>query len=133
MREFHVERFRARSLPAWFAVALMNKFHHFFQRGAGKKNFVHAFAFHDRGVLMSDRPAATAEDLDVVRAFFAQKIDNLREKFDMPTVVTGNADGANVFLNGRTDNIADRPVIPEVSQLNTAPNEDKSERNDGVG
>ena len=37
---------------------------------------------------MRDRAAAAPEDLDLVRAFFAQKIDNRRKKFDMPTVVT---------------------------------------------
>src|SRR5947199_6382089 len=116
-----VLEFWTRTITSKFPVTLNNKYHHFFQRRAGKKNFVHAFAFHDRGVLMSDRPAATAEDLDVVRAFFAQKIDNLPEKFDMPTVVTGNADGANVLLNGRADNIADRQLIPQVNNLNRLP------------
>ena len=50
----------------------------------------------------------------------------------MPTVVTGNADGANVFLNGRADNIADRPMIPEVNNLNPVPNEFQIDRIDGA-
>ena len=66
----------------------MDKFDHFIERGAGEKDFVHAFAFHACCVVVSNRAAAAAEDLDVVRAFLAQKIDHAREELDMAAVVT---------------------------------------------
>src|SRR5215472_17472468 len=81
--KFLVRRFCARSLPTRFAVTLMNKIHHVVERRSCEKNFVHAFASDDRSVLMRDGPPAAAENLDVIRAFFAQKIDNLGEKLDV--------------------------------------------------
>src|SRR6266480_3634532 len=87
VRKFLVIRFRPRSFGARFAIALMDKFDHFIERGAGEKDFVHAFAFHACCVIVSNRAAAAAEDLDFVRAFFAQKIDDSRKKLDVPAVV----------------------------------------------
>jgi hypothetical protein len=37
---------------------------------------------------MRDGAAAAPENLDIVGAFLAQKINNGREKFDVPAVVT---------------------------------------------
>ena len=61
-----------------------------------KENLVYASASHDCGVVMRDGAAAPPENLDIVRAFFAQKIDHGREKFDVPTVVTRYANCPHV-------------------------------------
>ena len=56
---------------------------------------------------MRDGAAAPPENLDIVCAFFAQKIDNGREEFDVPTVVTRDANRPHVFLDSGTDDVAD--------------------------
>src|SRR5207237_6166516 len=99
VRELLIERFGARSLCSRFAIALMNKAHHLFERCAGKKNFVYAFALHDDRIIMRDRSAAAAEHFDVVRAFFAQQTDNFSERFDVPAVVPRHTDRASVLLH----------------------------------
>ena len=83
-----VRRFGAGSLPTRFAISLMNKFHHLFQRGPREKDFVHAFAFHNRRIVMRDSATAATEYLYVVRAFFSQKTRNSRKKLDVAAVVT---------------------------------------------
>src|SRR5438045_9602257 len=88
LRQFLVEKFGAWPFRSRPAVALMNKFHHLFERGAGEKNFIYAFAFHRNGVLMRDGAAAASENLDVVAALLAQQIDNCCKEFDVPAVVT---------------------------------------------
>ncbi len=105
MREFLVERFGARPFRSRFAVTAMDEFHHLLERCAGKKNLVDAFASHHRSVGLSDGAAATTENLDVVRAFLSQKIDNGCEKFDVPAVITRDADSAHVLLNRRPHDV----------------------------
>src|SRR5438270_165991 len=99
MSELDLRGFCARSFRARFAVALTNELHHLIERCAGEKDFVHTFATHHRGILVRDCAAATAEHFNVSRAFLAQKSDNFREKLDVTSVVTGNADRADVFLD----------------------------------
>src|SRR5207249_9450818 len=77
----------------------MNELHHFVERRAGKKDFVHAFATHGGRVLMCDRSAAAAEHFDVGRAFLAQEIDNSREELGMSAVVIANANHTHCFLD----------------------------------
>src|SRR5438067_13779255 len=69
----------------------MDKFHHVVKRRAGEKNFLDAFAFHDRGIVMRDGAPAAAENLDVVCAFFAEKIHNLSKKLNVSAAITGDA------------------------------------------
>src|SRR5881394_1579632 len=121
--EFLVGRFWARSFRTRFAVTLMNKFHHFFEGCAGEKNFLHAFAFHDFGVVMRNGAPAAAENLDVVGPFFAEKIHNLSKKLDVSAVITGDADGAHVFLDRRAHDVTNRAVITEVNHFNAMPDE----------
>ena len=59
-------------------------------------------------VLVRDRPTAAAKDRDVVGAVFAQLPDYVGEKLDVPAVVTGDADGRHVLLDGGADNVARR-------------------------
>ena len=66
----------------------MDKFDHFIERGAGEKDFVHAFAFHDCGIVVSNSASPAAKNFDVARAFFSQKIENFPKELDVPTVVT---------------------------------------------
>ena len=89
----------------------MNKFHHFFERRAGEKNFVHAFSFHCRRVFLRDRPTAATEDLDVIRTAFTEKIDNFGEEFDVAAVVAGDANRAHIFLDRGPHDVADRAMI----------------------
>ena len=108
----------------------MNKFHHVVERRAGKENLVYAFASHHCGVVVRDGAAAAAENLDVVRAFFAQKIDNVREKFDVPAVVTRDADRPHVFLDRGADDVANRAMIAEINHLDPVPDELEVDRID---
>src|SRR5256885_15023469 len=101
----------------------MNEPHHFFQRGAGEKNFVHAFATHYCRIVVRDRAAAAPEDFDVGRAFLAEKIDNFGEKLDVSAVVTGNADRTHVLLDCSTDNVADRAMVSQINDFDPVPDE----------
>ena len=77
-----------------------------------------------------DCAAAAPENLDIVCAFLAQKIDNGREKFDVPAVVTRDANGPHVFLDRGTDNVADRAVIAEINYFDAVPDEFQVDRVD---
>src|SRR4030095_16425482 len=99
------------------------KFHHVLKRGTGKENFIDAFAFHYRGVVVRDRAPAAAKHFYVVGARFAQKIDNRCEKLDVAAIVTGDADRAHVFLNRRAHDVADGSMVPEVNYLDAVPDE----------
>ena len=123
MCQLQVERLGVWPLCSRFAIMLMDKFNHFSKRRAGEKNFVHAFASHNRRIPVRDGATATAEHLDVVSAFFAQKIDNSCKKLDVTAVVTGNANGAHVLLDRRAHNVANRAVISEINHFNTVPDE----------
>ncbi len=79
---------------------------------------------------MRDRSAPAAENFDIVRATFPQKIDNFRKKLDVPAVVTGNADRAHVFLDGGPNDVADRAMIAEINYLDAMPDELEIDRVD---
>ena len=72
---------------------------------------------------MRDGAAAAPENLDIVCAFFSQKIDNGREKFDVPAVVTRDANRPHVFLDGGTDDVGYRAMIAEINDFNPVPDE----------
>src|SRR5262252_512650 len=99
MGELLIGGFGSWPFSSGFAVTPMNKLHHVVERCAGEENLLNAFASHRCRVVMRDSAAAAPENLDIVCAFFAQKIDNGREKFDMPAVVTRNANRAHVLLD----------------------------------
>src|SRR5947199_9952336 len=79
---------------------------------------------------MCNRPAPAAEYFDVTRAAFAQKIDNFREELDVTAVVTGNADGTHVLLDGGAHNVANRAMIAEINDLNHVPDKLEIDRVD---
>ena len=106
MGEFLVRRSWARPFSSRLSVVLADIIGHLCERGSGKENVVHAFALHCCSVLMRDRSATTAKDFDVGRSTLPQKSNDLREEFDVPAVVTRDADGAHVLLNGGTHDIA---------------------------
>jgi hypothetical protein len=130
MSELDVRTFCARAFRARLAITLMNELHHLVERCAGEKDFVHAFAAHHRGVLVRDCAAAAAEHLDVGRAFLAQKSDYFREKLDVTTVVTGDTDRANVFLDRRTHDVANGSMISQINDLDPVPDELEIDRVD---
>ena len=79
---------------------------------------------------MRDRSATTAKDFDVVRSMFSQKSNDFREEFDVTAVVTRNANGAHVLLNGGAHDIADRTMIAKINDLNAVPDEFQIDRVD---
>ena len=79
---------------------------------------------------MRDGAAASPENFDIVRAFFAQKIDHGREKFDVPTVVTRYANCPHVLLDGGTDDVGNRAVIAEINHFDPVPDEFQVDRVD---
>src|SRR5437867_3381736 len=110
----------------------MDKFHHVVKRRAGEKNFRHAFAFHDCSIVMRDGAPAAAENLDVVCAFFAEKIHNLSKKLNVSAVITGDANGANVFLDRRAHDVAHRAMITEINHFNAVADEFQVDCIDGA-
>src|SRR4029453_4468819 len=58
------------------------------------------------------------------------KIHNCREKFDVPAVVTGDANRPHIFLDGGTDYVANRPVIAEINYFDPAPDKFQVDRVD---
>src|SRR6266404_7290996 len=108
----------------------MDKLHHLFERGAGEKDFVHAFAFHGCGIVMRNCSPAAAEHRDVVCAFFAQKIDYGCKELDVPTVITGDANSTHILLDCRAHDIADRAVVTEINHFDTVPDEFQVDRID---
>jgi hypothetical protein len=105
---------------------------HFCKRSSGEENVVDAFALHSRSVLMRDRSAAAAEDFDVVRATLSQKSNDFSEEFDMPAVVTRDADGAHVLLNGGAHNVANRTMIAKIDDFDPVPDEFQIDRVNGA-
>jgi len=79
---------------------------------------------------MRDGAAAAPENLDIVCAFFSQKIDNGREEFDVPTVVTRDTNRPYVFLDGGTDNVGYRAVITKINHFDPVPDEFQVDRVD---
>ena len=79
---------------------------------------------------MRDGAAAAPENLDIVGAFFAQKIDHGREKFDVPTIVTRYANRAHILLDGGTDDVPNRAVIAKINYFDPVPDEFQVDRVD---
>src|SRR5438128_4955846 len=123
MRELLVRRLRSGAFPARFAIMLVDELHHLFERRSGEENLVHAFAFHHCGIVMCDGAAAAAEHLDIVGAFFAQKIDNRAEELAVPAVIARNPNRAHIFLDRGAHDIADRTMITEIHDLDAVPDE----------
>src|SRR6185437_7657774 len=103
---------------------------HFRKRSARKKNLIHSLAAHRRRVVMRNRPPAAAENFDVARTAFAQKIDNFREELDVPAVITRNTNRADVLLDGGAHNVANRAMIAEINYLNPVPDKFEIDRID---
>ena len=79
---------------------------------------------------MRDRAAAAAKDRDVVRALFSQLANDFGKEIDVPAVVTGNADGAHVLLNGGAHDVADITMKAEINDLDAVPDEFEIDRVD---
>src|SRR5262249_5453759 len=130
VREFLIKRSWSRPSGSRLAITLMHKFHHVVELCAGKENFAHTFASHPCRVVMRDGAAAAPENLDFVCAFLAQKIDTGRENFDMPAVVTRNANRAHVLLDGGPDDVANRAVVTEIDHFDPVPDKLQIDRVD---
>ena len=128
--ELPIKGFGTRPFAARFAIASMDKLDHVVKRCAGKENFIHASASHGCSIVMRNRPAAAAENFDVVGAFPAQEIDNSSEKLDVPTVITRNTTRADVLLDCRANDVSHRPVIPKVNHFDPMPDEFQVDRVD---
>src|SRR6476646_7336458 len=79
---------------------------------------------------MRDGATAASEDLDIVRAFSPQKIDNRREEFDVPTVVARDANRPHIFLDSRADDVGHRTMIAEINHFNAMPDKLQVDRVD---
>src|ERR1700736_4238031 len=130
MREFLLRGFGLNSLPARFSVTLMNEPHHVLERRSREEDFVHAFSPHNFRVLMRNRSSSAAKNLDVMRAFLAEKIDNLGEEFDVTAVVTRNCDRPHVFLDCGAADVANGSMITEINDFDPVANELEIDRVD---
>jgi hypothetical protein len=81
---------------------------------------------------MRDRATATAEDRDVASALLFQVPNDLGEKINVPTVVTGNSDGGDILLNRRAHDVPDIAMKPEIDHLNAMPDKFEIDRIDGT-
>src|SRR4051794_11711330 len=79
---------------------------------------------------MRDRAATSSENLDIVCAFFPQKIHNGCEEFDVSTVITRDANGPYVFLDGGTDDVGYGSVIAEINHFDPVPDKFQVDRVD---
>src|SRR5438132_1373607 len=114
---------RIRSVLVPFSVMVLYVIDHLGKRSAGEKNLIDASAFHFAGVIVRDRAAAAAENGDISGAFFAQLPNNLGEKFDVSAVVTRDADGGDIFLNGSAHDVADVTVKAKIDYLDAMADE----------
>ncbi len=109
---------------------LLHIIDHVGKRRAGEKDFVDAFSLHFARVVMRDRSATTAENRDIVRALPFQLPNDVSKKFDVTAVVTGNANGGDVLLNRRPNDIADVAMEAEIDNLDAVSNELEIDRVD---
>src|SRR5258708_2042841 len=79
---------------------------------------------------MRDRPAAAAENLDVICAAPLQLPDDFGKKLDVPAVVTRDPDRAHVLLDRGPDDVLGITVIPEINHLDSMPDELEVDRVD---
>ena len=79
---------------------------------------------------MRDRAAAAAENRDVARALFLQLPNDFGKKINVSAVVTGNADGRDIFLDRRAHNIADITMKAEIHDLDAVPDKFEIDRID---
>ena len=110
--------------PRLFArlpVTLPHIIRHFRQRSAGEKNLIDALTFHQAGVVVCDCAAASAKDRDVARALAAQLPDDFGKEIDVSPVVTGNADGRDIFLDGGAYDVARITMKSQVNDLDAVP------------
>ncbi len=132
-RQLNVERsVVANAVLARLRVMLANVARHFSERSAGIENPIDTFSLHLRGIVCRDRAAPAAEDFDVIRALFAQSIDYVGKKFNVPTVVTGDANRSNIFLDRGPHDIFDRAMITEINHFNAVPDELEIDRVDST-
>ena len=61
---------------------------------------------------MRNRAAAAAKDRDIVRPFLLQLPNDFGKELDVAAVVTGNADGRDVLLNGGAYDVANIAMKP---------------------
>ena len=121
-----------RAFLARLAVIFAHVISHFVEGGSGKENLLHALALHRLRIGVGDRAAAAAENLDIVRALFAQLFHYVGEKLDVPPIVTRDADRAHVLLNGGAHDVADRSMISKINDLDPVADKLEIDRVDGA-
>ena len=109
--------------PARLAIVRAHELHHFLERRAGEENLVHPAALHDPLIVPGDRSPAAAENLNLVRPVPLQLPDDFGKKFHVPAVVTGDANGAHIFLDGRAHDVPYVAVIAEINDLDPVADE----------
>jgi hypothetical protein len=64
-----------------------------------------------------DDPAAAAEDLDILAAASLQEVDHVLEELDVSTLVRGDGDSLDIFLQRRVHDLLHGAVVSEVNDL----------------
>src|SRR5205085_8163252 len=123
-RQLHVGRraFSATVLMS-FPVTLVNPFHHLAQRGAGEENLVDTALLHHPLIVVRDRAAAAAEDLDVIGPALLQLPDYFGKKLDVPAVVTLYSDRAHVLLDGGAHDVLRVTMVAKLDDRDPVPDE----------
>src|SRR5690606_39030401 len=78
-----------------------------------------------------DGASSSAKDLNMPAARVTEKIFQVAEKLQMPTLVRGDGDGMGVFFNGAFYYFVDAPVMPQVDDLRAFGLEDPAHDIDG--
>ena len=71
----------------------------------------------ERDLARDDDPATAAEDLHVARTPGRQPVDEVAEVLDVPALVGADRDALGVLLDGRSHDLLDAAVVPEVDDL----------------
>ena len=75
-------------------------------------------------LVVHDDAAAAADDVHVVGAALAQRLDEVLEVLDVPALVRRDRDALDVLLDRRVHDLLDRAVVPEVHDLAALAHED---------
>src|SRR5258706_14049959 len=115
-----VKRFTMRArfrVPAFYEIDDLR------ERRTREEDAVDAASVHDFRIAVSDCAASAAKNSDVTGPRFLQALDNLREEFDVATVIAREPDGAHVFLNCGADDVARAAMVAEIDDLNAVADE----------
>src|SRR5439155_15641553 len=77
--------------------------------------------FHQARILVRDRSAAATKNGDVIGTLPAELPNDFSKKFDVTAVVTRDANGHDVFLDGGPHDVADIAMESQIHHLDAVP------------